>query len=111
MTDHSSGAIVTVYATFANDEEARRVGRVLVEERLAACVNILAACRAIYRWRDAIEEAEEVPALFKTGAETAAALIARLAQLHSYDVPAAVVWQIAEAHPPYAKWVREESGG
>ena len=101
--------IVTVYATFPNEAEARRIARQLVEERLAACANILAPCRSIYRWQDAIEEAEEVPTLFKTTAATAEALIARLAELHSYDVPAAVVWPIAAAHPPYAEWVRENS--
>ncbi|HYE27304.1 MAG TPA: divalent cation tolerance protein CutA, partial [Allosphingosinicella sp.] len=48
-------AIVTVYATFASDEEARRIARALVEERLAACANILGDCHSIYRWQGAIE--------------------------------------------------------
>ena len=61
-------AIVTVYATFGSDEEARRIARTLVEERLAACANILAPCHSIYRWQGKIEEAAEVPALFKTRA-------------------------------------------
>ena len=100
-------AIVTVYATFGSDEEARRVARTLVEERLAACANILAPCHSIYRWRDRIEEAGEVPVLFKTTAESAEALLARIGELHSYDVPAAVVWPIAAALPEYAEWVRE----
>ncbi|HEX8480616.1 MAG TPA: divalent-cation tolerance protein CutA [Allosphingosinicella sp.] len=101
--------IVTVYATFASDEEARRIARTLVEERLAACANILGACRSIYRWQGAIEESEEVAALFKTGAERAAALIARLGELHSYDVPAAVVWPIAGALGSYSQWVDIET--
>jgi periplasmic divalent cation tolerance protein len=101
--------IVTVYATFASDEEARRIARALVEERLAACANILGACRSIYRWQGAVDEAEEVAALFKTRAERAEALIARLAELHSYEVPAAVVWPIAEALGSYAAWVEAES--
>jgi periplasmic divalent cation tolerance protein len=102
-------AIVTVYATFANEEEARRIGRAAVEERLAACVNLLGPCRSIYRWEGVVEEAEEVAALFKTRADRAEALIARIAALHSYDVPAAVVWPIADALPAYANWVMEES--
>ena len=101
--------IVTVYATFASAGEAQSIARTLVEERLAACANILAPCRSIYRWQGRIEEAEEVPALFKTRAERAEALIARLAELHGYDVPAAVVWPIAEALPAYAQWVDEET--
>lgn len=97
--------IVTVYATFASDEEARRIARTLVEERLAACVNILGACRSIYRWQGEVEESEEVSALFKTRADRATALISRLAELHSYDVPAAVVWPISGVAPAYEDWV------
>lgn len=104
MTD-----IVTVYATFASDEEARRIARTLVEERLAACANILGACHSIYRWQGSMEEAAEVAGLFKTRAETAEALIARLAELHGYDVPAAVVWPIAASLPAYAQWVSDET--
>jgi periplasmic divalent cation tolerance protein len=101
--------IVTVYATFASDEEARRIARTLVEERLAACANLLGPIHSIYRWQGRIEEAGEVAALLKTTAGAAEALIARLAELHSYDVPAAVVWPIASALPAYAAWVEEEA--
>jgi periplasmic divalent cation tolerance protein len=101
--------IVTVYATFADGAEAERIARILVEERLAACANILGPCRSIYRWHGAIEESAEVAALFKTGADLADRLIARLGVLHSYDVPAAVIWPIAKAPPAYAAWVRSET--
>ncbi|HEY0150314.1 MAG TPA: divalent-cation tolerance protein CutA [Allosphingosinicella sp.] len=101
--------IVTVYAVFGSPEEAQTIARTLIEERLAACANILAPCHSIYRWQGAVEEAEEVPALFKTRADLAEALIARLAELHSYDVPAAVVWPVAQALPAYAKWVATET--
>ena len=103
MTD-----IVSVYATFGSDEEARRIARNAVEEGLAACANILAPCHSIYRWQGKIEEAAEVPVLFKTGADTAAKLVARIVELHGYDVPAAVVWPIARTLPDYAQWVGEE---
>ena len=102
--------IVSVYATFASDEEARRVGRTVVEERLAACANILGPCHSIYRWQGKIEEAEEVAAVFKVTAGGAEALIRRIAELHSYEVPAAVVWPIAEAPESYRRWVVENSG-
>jgi len=104
-------AIVTVYATFTDVAEAERIARVVVEERLAACANLLAPCRSIYRWQGAVETAEEVPALFKTRADLADILIARIAALHSYDVPAAVAWPIEAAHPPYAAWVQAETAG
>jgi periplasmic divalent cation tolerance protein len=101
--------IVTIYATFASEEEAARIARTLVEERVVACANILAPCRSIYRWQGKIEDAEEVPALFKVTAEGAPAALARIAELHSYDVPAAVVWPIEEALPAYAQWVVAET--
>ena len=103
--------IVTVYATFPSDEEARRIARALVEERLAACANILGGCHSVYRWQGAIEEAEEVAALFKTRADRAESLIARLAELHSYDVPAAVVWPIRHSLENYRQWVLAETSG
>jgi periplasmic divalent cation tolerance protein len=108
MTDRPSPSIVSVYAVFASDEEARRIARVLVEERLAACANILGSCHSIYRWQGKIEEAEEVAALFKTRMDRARSLIARLGALHSYEVPAAVVWPIAESLDAYARWLDSE---
>lgn len=101
--------IVSVYATFASDEEAQRLCRQLVEEQLAACANILAPCRSIYRWQGKIEEAEEIPALLKTAAANAPALLARLRELHSYDVPAAVVWPIRQTTPDYCEWIVRNS--
>ena len=102
--------IVSVYAVFANEEEARRIGRTIVDERHAACVNILGPCRSIYRWHGKVEESDEVAAIFKTTAGQAPLLIARIAELHSYEVPVAVVWPIAEAPEPYRAWVLANSG-
>ena len=99
----------TVYAVFASAEEAERIAETVVSEGLAACANVLAPCRSIYRWQGKIERAEEVPALFKTA--QADALIARVAELHSYDAPAVVAWDVVAAHPAYAAWVAEESSG
>jgi periplasmic divalent cation tolerance protein len=99
--------IATVYAVFTDAEEAERIASTVVEERLAACANILAPCRSIYRWQGKVERAEEVPALFKTAQP--GTLIARIAELHSYDLPAVVAWPIEAAHPPYAEWVEAES--
>ena len=109
MSGPEMNGIVSVYATFADAGEAARIGRALVEERLAACVNILGPCRSIYRWQGAIEDSAEVAALFKTAEARAEALIARLAELHSYDLPAAVAWPIAAASPAYAQWVTDET--
>ena len=103
--------IVSVYAVFADEAEALRIGRAAVEEKLAACVNVLGPCRSIYRWQGAVEEAEEVAAIFKTTADRAEALTARIVELHSYDVPCVAVWAIGSAHPPYADWVGESVTG
>ena len=70
---------VSVYAVFANAEEAERIGRTVVEERLAACINILTPIRSIYRWQGKIETADEVAAIFKTHHWRADALMERIA--------------------------------
>jgi len=100
--------IVSVYAVFADADEAQGIARIVVEERLAACANILGPCRSVYRWQGAVEEADEVAAIFKTRGDLAEALIARIAALHSYDVPAIVVWPVEHAWPDYAEWVEAE---
>ena len=102
--------IVSIYATFASDEEARRIGRTLVEERLAACVNILGPIHSIYRWKGAVASAEEVAAIFKTTSLEADALIMRIAALHSYEVPCVATWPIDKILAPYADWVEESVG-
>ena len=98
-------SIISVFAVFASAEEAERIGRHCVEERLAACLNILGSTRSIYRWNGAIETADEVAALFKTTDEGADALITRIAGMHSYEVPCIVSWPIEKVAAPYAEWV------
>ena len=100
--------VVSVYAMFADPAEAQRIGMAIVEEKLAACANILSPCRSIYRWEGAIETATETPALFKTALDKADALIARVTELHSYEVPAIVVWPIERLPAAYGDWVESE---
>lgn len=103
-------SVVSVYAVFANAEEAERIGRAMVEERLAACVNILGAIKSIYRWQGAIETADEIAAIFKTHHWQSDALIARIANLHSYDLPCIVSWPIDKILRSYADWVEDSVG-
>ena len=103
-------SVVSVYAVFASAEEAERIGRGMVEERLAACVNLLGPVRSIYRWQGAVEQAEEVAAIFKTTRAQADALIARIAALHSYDLPCVAVWPIDKLLADYADWVEASVG-
>jgi periplasmic divalent cation tolerance protein len=100
-------SVTSVYAVFVGAEEAERVGRIAVEERLAACVNILGPVRSIYRWRGAVETADEVAAIFKTTQASADALIARIASLHSYDVPCITSWPDEKVLAAYADWVED----
>jgi len=103
-------SVISVYAIFADAEEAERIGRAVVEERVAACINILGPTRSIYRWKGAIETSDEVAALFKTTEERAADLIARIAALHSYDVPCVAAWPIDRILGSYADWVEDNVG-
>lgn len=103
-------SVVTVYCVFAHNEEAERIGRIVVEEGLAACINILGPCRSIYRWQGAIKTSEEVPAILKTSGEFADALISRIAGLHSYDVPCIAVCPIDKLLLSYAEWVEGSVG-
>jgi len=101
-------SVCTVYAVFADREQAMRIGRTVVEERLAACINILGPCTSIYWWDGEVAQSDEAPALLKTTLARADALIERLSELHSYDVPAIVVWPIDRLYAPYAEWVEFE---
>ena len=97
-------SVISVYAIFADVDEAERIGRQAVEERLAACINILGPVRSIYRWKGEIEIAGEVAAIFKTTDRRVGGLIARVAALHSYDVPCIVAWPIDKILATYADW-------
>ena len=99
--------IGSVYAIFADADEAERISCIIVEEKLAACANLLGPCRSFYRWQGKVESATEAPAIFKARADKADALVARIAALHSYEVPAIAIWPIERALPAYAEWVNE----
>ena len=101
---------ISIYSIFANAEEAEHIGRATVEEKLAACVNILGPVRSIYRWKGAVESADEVAAIFKTTDERAGLLITRIAALHSYDVPCITAWPIDKILGAYADWVEDSVG-
>ena len=100
-------SVTSLYVLFASAEEAEAIGRTVVEERLAACINILGPVRSIYRWQGAVETAEEAAAILKTGRDQADALIARIAALHSYDVPCIVTWPVDKLLRNYADWVED----
>ncbi|MGZ2411679.1 periplasmic divalent cation tolerance protein [Sphingomonas sp. F9_3S_D5_B_2] len=103
-------SVISVYAIFADAAEAERVGRDVIEARLAACVNILGPVRSIYRWKGEVQSANEIAAIFKTSDESADALMTRIAGLHSYDVPCVVALPIEKVLGSYAEWVEDSVG-
>jgi periplasmic divalent cation tolerance protein len=103
-------SVISVYALFASAEEAERIGRTVVEERLAACINILGPVRSIYRWQGALQTADEVAAILKTSHAAADALITRIAGLHSYEVPCITTWPVDKIFGSYADWVEDNVG-
>ena len=99
---------VIVLCTFANREDALRIGSAVVEARLAACVNILPGVRSIYRWKGEVEQADETLALVKTTQQSFSALRDRIKELHPYETPEIIAVPIVEGLTDYLAWVREQ---
>jgi len=97
-----------IYITTKDEDEARGIGKKLVEEKLAACVNIH-PMKSIYRWEGKIEEEGETALLVKTKAELADEVIERVKELHSYEVPCIVSLPIEKGNPDYLKWIEEST--
>jgi periplasmic divalent cation tolerance protein len=94
-----------VYITTSGVEEAERIGSVLVEERLAACVNILPGMKSIYWWEGAMQTSQEAVLIAKTNDERLQALIDKASAIHSYDCPAIVALPIERGYDPYLVWI------
>jgi periplasmic divalent cation tolerance protein len=102
---------VFVYTTYPSLVEAETAGRALVEERLAACVNILSGMISHYRWEGAVERGEEVVMLIKTRASLAEAVRAKVKAGHSYSTPAILVLPIESVDQTYLGWILAETDG
>lgn len=94
-----------VITNLPDTESARALASTLVEQRVAACVNILAPCLSVYRWEGKIEDAEEVPLLIKTSAARYAALEEAIRAYHPYELPEIVAVRIEKGLPDYLAWV------
>ena len=102
-------AALLVLTNLPDGDSARAVARHLISARLAACVNILAPCRSVYRWDGRLEEADEVPMLIKTNSECYAALEAAIREKHPYELPEIVAVPIGCGLPEYLAWVAAET--
>lgn len=100
-----------IYMTAADAEEARRISETLVGERLIACANILGDMESVYRWEGRVTRSNEVAVILKTRSDLVDAVIARAADLHSYDCPCLVVIDAAGGHAPFLAWIMAETGG
>jgi periplasmic divalent cation tolerance protein len=107
MTD--DGDTLLVFTNLPDREAATRLAHGLVEQRLAACVNVLGACTSVYRWKGEVEEAQEVPVLIKTRASRYAEVEAGIRGLHPYELPEIIAVPVVRGLPDYLEWVAEEA--
>ncbi len=105
------GDVVVVYTTWPDAEKAEAVGAEAVAERLAACANVFASIRSIYRWEGAVERAGETPMTLKTTEEAAPALTEFLLSRHPHEVPCILAWRTDPelSHGAYLEWVQIET--
>ncbi|WP_456433303.1 divalent-cation tolerance protein CutA [Nitratifractor sp.] len=101
-------AVAILVTTTDTPEEAREIARTLLERRLAACVQIV-PITSLYRWRGAIEEAEEWRLEIKAPMRHVEAIRETIVRIHSYEVPEVLLLHANAAHEPYARWLREET--
>jgi len=101
----AAAEFVVVLVTAGNRDEGLRIGRALVEERLAACVNVVGPMCSIYRWEGAVEEADEHLLVVKARARDLDALGARVRALHSYDVPEVLALPVTAGSEDYLAWL------
>jgi len=102
---------IVVFNTCASREEAEKLARLLVEQRLAACVSIVPNVRSYYRWQGAIETADEHLLVIKSARRQFDALTAALDGAHSYQVPEVLAMPVVAGSVPYLAWLEESLGG
>jgi periplasmic divalent cation tolerance protein len=94
-----------ILVTASPRAEAKRIAHALVEERLAACVNLIGGVHSVYRWKETVETADEVLLLIKTRQEKIDAVRTRVHELHSYEVPEFLVLDVTEGSSAYLEWI------
>lgn len=101
--------VIIVLTNLPDRTAAHALAQELVTKRLAACVNVLADCSSVYRWKGAIENATEVPVLIKTRAARYAEVEAAIRRLHPYELPEIVAVPVVRGHGDYLEWVAAET--
>ena len=98
-----------LYITASSRDEAKKLGRALVEARLAACANVIDGMESTYWWEGKLAEDREAVLIVKTRADLVAAVTARVKALHSYSVPCVVALPILDGNPDYLDWIAAET--
>lgn len=101
---------IVVLITASQEDEAATIAKTLIDERLAACVNIVKDIRSLYRWQGAVEDEGEVLMVVKTQERLFEDLKNRVQQLHSYSVPEIIALPIVKGFENYVQWIKEETG-
>lgn len=102
--------MLIVLTNLPNRAAAERLAGELIAQRVAACVNILAPCRSVYRWQGGVQHDKEYPMLIKTSAERYAALEAAIRAAHPYELPEIIAVPVERGFPAYLEWVTQETG-
>jgi len=98
-----------IYITAGSIEEARRIGKTLVEERLAACANLVDGMRSFYWWEGKVQEDQEVILIAKTRSDLVPAVVERVKALHSYECPCVLALPIDGGNPGFLDWIDQET--
>lgn len=98
-----------LYVTTASVTDAQRIARACVENRLAACANIIPGMHSVYRWQGKIVEDNETVLILKTKAEKIAELMQAVKSMHGYEVPCMLSLAVEKGYEPYVKWLEENS--
>ncbi len=101
--------VLLVFTNLPDRDAAESLANTLIEEKVAACVNILGTCTSVYRWQGAVENADEIPLLIKTTGARYAALEAVIRRLHPYELPEIIAVPLAQGLPGYLQWVADET--
>jgi periplasmic divalent cation tolerance protein len=102
------GELCLAYVTASSKEQALAIGRALVEQRLAACINVLPGMTSVYRWQGEMEEGDEAVLIVKTERRLVDGVVAAVKKLHSYDVPCVLVLPVTGDNDEYLRWLRSE---
>jgi len=109
MSDATLNEVLLVVSNLPDQASAERLARAVIEQRVAACVNVMSPCRSVYWWKGEVEEALEIPVFMKTTRACYAALEACIRALHPYDLPEIIAVPIGPGLPEYLRWVQEQA--